>query len=70
MDVIKCRTAVVSQFVQPSEGKSTGVVVLGDMEEAEGDCEAQEQAANHTHWEEEGELTSVEPTAQENKHIK
>ena len=40
------------------------------MEEAEGDCEAQEQAASHTHWEEEGELTSVEPTAQENKHIK
>ena len=56
---------VVHEGVEVREGVASRIVMFGNMEETQRDCTAQQQHTDHTHWNVQGNLVSVDPTAME-----
>ena len=47
--------------MQQREGLPSGVVVFGDVQEAEGHSTAEQETADHTQWDKEGKLVTIDP---------
>ena len=47
--------------VQLREGVAPGVVVPGDVQEAVGHSTTEQKAADHSHWDKEGQFVAIDP---------
>ena len=47
--------------MQQREGLPSGIVVFGDVQEAEGHSTAEQETADHTQWDKEGKLMTIDP---------